>query len=108
MATFRKLHTGEWTVTGDEITRDTRQAVVTKADGTIKTVQLTGLWIRVDGVVCWKIRDDRPMRRMAQSRRPSNVGRYDGYALGSCAECEMNADTGDGRGCSRHRGNPRV
>ena len=106
-AKFKKLSTGEWTVTGDGITREMREVEVTKADGTKKTVKLTGLWSRIDGVQCWKIRDERPMRQFAQGRKSSNLDRYDNkYVRGVCQECVFNGDAGDGRGCAKHRGNP--
>jgi len=107
-AEFKKLDSGEWVVkVTDQLDRSVMSIEVARADGSKKTVKLTGIWSRIEGGLAYKIHDDRPMRQMAQGRKPSNLGRYDSkYTRGVCEMCVVNEDMGDGRGCEKHRGNP--
>lgn len=109
-AKFKKLTSGEWVAfVTEQLPQEQTHLEVVKADGSKKTVKLTGRWSRIDGGFGYCIHDDRPMRQLAQGRRPSNLGRYQSkHEGGVCELCEFNQDAGDGRGCAKHRGNPRV
>src|SRR3990167_1892216 len=111
-AKFKKLN-GEWRVaTSEKVDVDGGQDTITVSmrDGSTKQVKLTRNFSREGDLYLYVPVQD---KRRATSTTPrksvhSTIDRYDNYygARGVCEDCVFNEDAGDGRGCSRHRGDP--
>jgi hypothetical protein len=97
--TYRKTRDGEWVAFGPiSAIKPMTVVTVTKRDGSTKTEEIVevGKTFVVGG------------ERMRYGYLYKPATSRNGYSASySCADCQDIEDAGDGRGCSRHRGNPR-
>lgn len=102
--TYRKTKSGTWAVMGPVDTiRAGATVTVTKRDGSMKTEEIksVGRSFDRDGQqMAYGYPAPRQRQSRSYSRRNTWMGSY------SCQDCQDIEDMSDGRGCTRHRGNP--
>src|SRR3990167_502915 len=109
-ARFKKINNGEWRVAVNEkVDVDGGHGTinVSMRDDSTKQVTLTRYYsCEGDLYLYLPVADKRPITA-GRKPTPYKQDRYESkYARGVCDECVFSEDAGDGRGCTRHRGNP--